>query len=405
MNKKVKLVASMLTVVMGVSALWGCASSNNSKKNDDKEIVVWSNLMDNEVEAVNEIAQQWAKDNNKKVKVLKDNSGYQEFLQAANSAKGPDMLFGIAHNNLGTFQAAGLLEEVPSDFVNRDDYVGSNVWDAVSYDGKAYGVPISMETYALFYNKDIVSKLPETMNELVEQAKAHGPSGFQFPINDFYYTAAFVQSYGGYVFGGGNGSLDVNNLGFNSEGSIKAYQYLQDLVQKDKFMVPDITGDIANNSFKSGEAIFYIGGPWDVSGFKEAGVNFGITAIPKINGVPAKSFMGVQSAFVSSKSESKDDTWKLMKYLIENSGDKLYEVGNRISVLKSELEKSEVANNDYTKGFIAQLKSAVPMPNVSETQAIWDGVKNIQRILLGEDPKTVAEDIQRAVKDAIGVSK
>ncbi|MGV2686569.1 extracellular solute-binding protein, partial [Clostridium perfringens] len=132
MNKKVKLVASMLTVVMGVSALCGCASSNNSKKNNDKEIVVWSNLMDNEVEAVNEIAQQWAKDNNKKVKVLKDNSGYQEFLQAANSAKGPDMLFGIAHNNLGTFQAAGLLEEVPSDFVNRDDYVGSNVWDAVS---------------------------------------------------------------------------------------------------------------------------------------------------------------------------------------------------------------------------------------------------------------------------------
>ncbi|MDZ5034217.1 hypothetical protein [Clostridium perfringens] len=115
--------------------------------------------------------------------------------------------------------------------------------------------------------------------------------------------------------------------------------------------------------------------------------------------------MGVQSAFVSSKSESKDDTWKLMKYFIDNSGDKLYELGNRISVLKSELEKSEVANNDYTKGFIAQLKSAVPMPNVSETQAIWDGVKNIQRILLGEDPKTVAEDIQRAVKDAIGVSK
>lgn len=404
MSKKVKLIASMLTVVMGVSVLGGC-SSNDSKKNDDKEIVVWSNLMDNEVEVVNEIAQQWAEDNDKKVKVLKDDAGYQEFLQAANSAKGPDILFGLAHNNLGTFQAAGLLEEVPSDFVNRNNYVGSNVWDAVSYDGKAYGVPISMETYTLFYNKDFVTKLPETMDELVEQAKAYGPSGFQFPINDFYYTGAFVQAYGGYVFGGGNGSLDVDDLGFNSEGAIKAYQYLQDLVQKDKFMAPDITGDIANNSFKSGEAIFYIGGPWDIAGFEEAGVNFGVTAIPKINGVPAKSFMGVQSAFVSSKSKSKDDAWKLMEYLIENSGDKLYEVGNRIPVLKSELEKSEVAENENTKGFIAQLQYAVPMPNVSETQAIWEGVKNIQRILAGEDPKTVAEDIQKAVKDAIEVSK
>ena len=403
MSKKIKLMAAMLTVVMGVSAVWGC-TSNTSEKNNDKEIVVWSNLMDNEVEAVNEIAQKWAKDNDKKVKVLKDDAGYQEFLQAANSSKGPDMLFGLAHNNLGTFQAAGLLEEVPSDLVNRDDYIGSNVWDAVSYDGKAYGVPISMETYALFYNKDKVSKVPETMDELVKQAKDHGPSGFQFPINDFYYTAAFLQSYGGYVFGGGEGNLDVNDLGFNSEGAIKSYQYLQDLVQKEKLMSPDITGDIANNSFKSGEAIFYIGGPWDVDGFKTAGVNFGITSIPKINGVEAKSFMGVQSAFVSSKSESKDDAWKLMKYLIENSGDKLYEIGNRIPVLKSELEKSEIANNEYTKGFIAQLQSAVPMPNIPETQAIWEGVKNIQRILLGEDPKTVAEDIQKSVKDAIEVS-
>ena len=52
MSKKVKLIASMLTVIIGVSALCGCESkSNNSKKGDDKEIVVWSNLMDNEVEA------------------------------------------------------------------------------------------------------------------------------------------------------------------------------------------------------------------------------------------------------------------------------------------------------------------------------------------------------------------
>lgn len=408
MNKKLRIIASLVTVIMGVSILYGCGkdtTKDNGKKSDSKEIVVWSNLMDNEVAEIDQIAQQWAKDNDKKVKVVKDDSGYQEFLTAANSAKGPDMLFGLAHNNLGTFQKAGLLEEVPSDFVNKDDYAGQNLWDAVSYDGKAYAVPISMETYALFYNKDKVKTVPKTMEDLIKQAKEYGPSGFQFAINDFYYTAAFMQTYGGYVFGGENGALDVNDLGFDNAGAIKSYQFLQDLVQKDKFMPADITGDIANSSFKSGDAIFYIGGPWDVAGFEEAGVNFGVTAIPTLEGKNVKSFMGVQAAFVSSKSTAKDDAWDLMKYLIENSGEKLYEVGNRVPVLKTELEKDAVKNDEYTQGFIAQTAYAIPMPNLSETQSIWEAVKNIQRVLSGEDPATVAKDIQQAVKDAIAVSE
>ena len=409
MNKKVKTISIMMAAMVGTSIFAGCGSeakeAGEKKEDSSKEIVVWSNLMDNEVEELNKIAQEWAKENNKKLKVVKDDSGMQEFLTAANSAKGPDMLFGLPHNNIGTFQKAGLLEEVPSGFLNKGDYVESNIWDAVSFDGKEYAVPISMETYALFYNKDKVKEVPKTMDDLVKDAIKYGATGFQFPINDFYYTAAFVQSYGGYIFGTKDGNYDVTDLGLNSEGAIKAYQYLQDLVQKDKLMAADTTQDIANSLFASQDAIYYIGGPWDISGFEDNGVNFGITAIPEINGQGAKSLMGVQTAFVSSKSDSKDDDWDLMKYLIENSGEKLYEVGNRIPVLKSELAKDEVKNSEYTQGFLEQLKYAVPMPNVSESQGIWDASKNIQRILSGEDPKAVADDIQKAMEDSIKVAQ
>lgn len=36
---------------------------------------------------------------------------------------------------------------------------------------KMYGFPIAIETYALYYNKDIVKKVPETWDELFEQGK------------------------------------------------------------------------------------------------------------------------------------------------------------------------------------------------------------------------------------------
>lgn len=404
MNRRFKLTALIISGVMVSTFLFGCGGKSKDNS-DDKEIVVWSNLMDNEVDEVNKIAQQWARENNKKVKVVQNESGFQGFLQAANSEEGPDMLFGLPHNNLGTFYEAGLLEEVPKDFVNKNDYLESNLWEAVSYEGKPYAVPISMETYALFYNKDKIKKVPDSMEDLIEDAKNYGKKGFQFPINDFYYTAAFIQTCGGYVFGEKNGKVNVEDIGLNNEGAVKAYKFLQDLVQKDKFMAADITQDIASTSFKNGEAVYYIGGPWDIQGFKKAGINFGVVPIPKFKGKNIKSFMGVQSAFVSSKSKYKEKTWKLLKYLIDNSSKKLYEVGNRIPVLKSELSKAEVGNNEYTNGFVKQISYAVPMPNISETQLVWEPVKNIQRILNGEDAKTVADDIEKRVKDAIEVSK
>ena len=405
MRKKLKLLTMLVAGICCTSMFAGCGqSSQTSAEKESKEVVVWSYLMDNEVEELDKIAQEWGKENGKKVKVIKDNSPFQSFLQAANSSKGPDLVFGLTHNNMGTFQQAGLLSEVPKDFANKEDYVNNTVWDAVSYDGKAYGVPISMETYALFYNKDKVKEVPKTMEDLVKQAKAYGPSGFQFSINEFYYGAAFVQSYGGYVFGGNNGTTNVDDIGLANDGAIKAYSYLQDLVQKDKLMPADITSDIANSSFKSGDAIFYIGGPWDISGFKDAGVNFGVVKLPKINGVDAKSFMGVQAGFVSSKSPIQDDAWSLMKYLANNTGERLYDVGNRIPVRKVELNKDQIKNNEFTQGFIAQTTSAVPIPNVPEIEAIWKPMENITRILNGEDPATVAKDIEKAVKDGIKVS-
>ena len=406
MSKKFRAMSLIIAGFMGITMLSGCGSTSSEKnKSSNDEIIVWSYLMDNEVEEVDKIAQEWAQENNKKVTVVKDNSDFQNFLQAANSSKGPDLVFGSAHNNLGTFYEAGLLEEVSDDFVNKDDYVNSTVWDAVSYDGKPYAVPISMETYALFYNKDKVKQVPDTIEKLVDEAKAYGPSGFQFSMNEFYYTAAFVQSYGGYVFGNKNGTVDTSDIGLDNEGSIKAYKFLQDLVQKDKLMPADITTDIANSNFKSGDAIYYIGGPWDVSGFKDAGVNFGVVPIPKINNTDAKTFMGVQSAFVSSKSEQKDASWDLLKYLIDNSPEKLYEVGNRLPVIKAKLESDEIKNNEYSQGFINQAKSSIPMPNVSEISSIWEPLKNITRIFNGEDAETVAKDIKQGVKDGIDMSK
>ncbi|HBM79294.1 MAG TPA: maltose ABC transporter substrate-binding protein, partial [Clostridiaceae bacterium] len=86
-----------------------------------------------EVKALDPIAQEWAKNTGNTVKVQADKGDFQAYLQAANSSKAPDIMFGIAHDNLGTFQKAKLLEEVPDGTINKSDYVQMSL-DAVSYD-------------------------------------------------------------------------------------------------------------------------------------------------------------------------------------------------------------------------------------------------------------------------------
>lgn len=429
MGKKMKLVAAMAAMVLTTGAVFGCSSSEASKdadkevkqeanqETDKKEetpkkeeekpaekqtLTVWSHLMTPEVEAISELANKWGAENNVDVKVLEDQSDMQGFLQAANSKSGPDIMFGLAHDNLGTFQKAGLLSEVPAGKFDNSVYASQAIVDAVTINGTQYAVPLAQESIALFYNKDLCAEAPQTWDELVEIAR---DKGFMFNVNDFYLAYGIVASNGGYVFKNNDGTLDPTDIGLGNEGAIKSYQFLQDLIQKEKFMPADINDDIAKGEFLSGNTAFYISGPWNVASAKDAGLNFGIAPLPKMGENPTPSFLGVQTAFVSAKSEKQDLAWDLVKYLSENSGETLYDVGNRIPVLTAVLNNDKVGADVYTQGFAAQAKNAVPMPNIPEVAAMWaPAADNIKLLTAGQiDAETCGKIIAEQI--AVGIAQ
>ncbi len=166
-------------------------------------------------------------------------------------------------------------------------------------------------------------------------------------------------------------------------------------------MPADITGDIASSNFKDGKSAFYISGPWDVAQFEKAGLNFGVAKIPTIKGGDYKSFLGVQTAMVSSKSQNKDLSWDLLKHIVDNEGEALLKAGNRIPVLKTVADSQTVKDNQYFQGFIEQANSAIPMPNILEMQAVWNATSQITRLYKGESPETVGKDVVSAIEKGI----
>lgn len=403
MSKRKKSIAMLLATAMISLSVVGC-SSKTEETSGEKELTVWSHLTPAEVKEVNEVAQVWGKENGVKVKVVEDKGDMQAYIQAANSSKGPDVMFGLPHDNLGTFEKAGLLAKVPEGVLNEEDYASKQLVDAVTLNGDQYALPIAQETISLFYNKDLVKEVPKTIEEVVKIGKE---KGFVFDVPNFYMSYGFISSNGGYVYKNNDGTLDPTDIGLNNEGAIKGYQFLQDLVVKDKLVPADMNGDIANGQFKDGKAAFYISGPWDVNSFKDAGINFGVAPIPTFNGQPIKTFMGVQTAYVSANSKKQDLAWDLTKYLSENTSDILLETGNRIPVLKSVTESEKFAKNEYMSQFAEQTKVADPMPNIPEVQAMWGpGASNLKLLMTEQlSAKECADLTVKQIKEGIAQQK
>ncbi|MBU5455966.1 sugar ABC transporter substrate-binding protein [Caproiciproducens sp. MSJ-32] len=400
MGKRSKLLAVVLAGALAATSLVGCGGksgtdSNGGGSGEKTTLTVWSHFTTAEVEEFDKIAKAWGEANNVEVTVVEDQGDFQAMIQAAQSDNGPDIILGVPHDNLGTYQKAGITAEVPSGLVSADKYTSEAIVDSVTLDGKIYAVPFAQETTALFVNKDLVKSNPATMEELVEMAKE---VGFEYDINNFYFSYAFLAANGGYVYKNNNGTLDPTDIGLGNDGSVKGLQFLSDLVNKHKLMAADINSDIAKSDFAAGKTGFYISGPWDVQTAKDGGINFEIIPLPTLEGKAPQPLMGVQVAFVNANSKNQESAWKLMEEFIAKGQDVIYNTGHRIPV-----DKDYVVDDVYTKAFMEQAKTANPMPNIPEIQAMWTPANNnLQLLSSGQvDAKTAGQNMVDQVKEGI----
>jgi arabinogalactan oligomer/maltooligosaccharide transport system substrate-binding protein len=395
---------------LSVAALMGSALAAGGTANASGPhgtVVVWSYLTAPEVQVLQKEANQWAKETGNKAEIILSTASMQAFATAAHSGKGPDMVFGIPDDNLGTFWAAGLLAKVPKGEIQYSQY-DKVALNATRFHGVQYAVPIDLETYALFYNKKMVKTPPKTFAQLFQMAKAFDAkapySGFEYDINNFYYSYAFIAGFGGYVFGGSNGNLNPNDIGLDNKGAVEGLQFIRSFVTQG-FMPADVNGTIADANFAHGKLAMLIDGPWDISTYEKAGVDFGIEPLPLLpNGKHPASFFGTQAAFVSATASPSQQklAWSLMKYLVHHSAMDLLKAGNRIPALASE-QPAALKADPYLEPFIQQSQWAQPMPNIPQMQAVWTpGADALTLVTSGkESPALAARNMVKDIRMGI----
>lgn len=313
------------------------------------------------------------------VQVTVEKGGLYDAQKAAiegPSGKGPDV-FVIPHDKMIETVSQGLLLEINDSIAEQlNEEINSTAMKTVTIDGKVYGVPLSIQTYVLFYNKKLVSKPITTFEELAEQAKTfNDPKNnkfiFLFDANTGSPEYTLISTYGYKVFG--EDGTDEEHPGFDTPEFKKGLEVLQ----KYHEIVPIDPGDLGNTDFLNtqfieGKTEYILSGPWDVKTFKEAGVDLGATTLPTYDGHQERSFGFVQNAVVSAYTKYPNAAQLFAQYLAsQESAELLYSKAYGITARKDYKEVEGLSNDEILQVIASAFDDSIPMPSAKKISYFW----------------------------------
>ncbi len=364
--------------------LWLIVLASCADDPTQRPLKLWHAYRGGEEQAIEASAKRFTEETGVPVEVL--SVPFDAFSSKLTSAiphgAGPDV-FIFAHERLRQFHRLKVVAPSTARLA-RDKYLPSTV-QALEVDGEFYGYPLSLKTLALFINTDLVKEAPTTTDEWLGQLEqtsnaAQTKFGLAYAAGDFYLHAPFVFGFGASLFD------EKGRASFDTPGMAKSLAFVKSL-QDRGFMPQEVSGALVKSLFNEGRAAMVISGPW-FTGEIEPSVHYRIAPLPTVSetGLALTPFLGVEAAFVSSRSHRPDDAQKLAEYLSVGEASALrVNPGRQIPAELAAYERPEVASDPVISAFKEAGQRAVPMPNTLEMAKVWEPMKLALRgVLQGE---------------------
>ncbi|KIL45657.1 sugar ABC transporter substrate-binding protein [Jeotgalibacillus soli] len=390
----------------------GDSSSDAATEGDQPEVLkVWVNDDEDQTAAATQVFEKFTEETGIEIEATPMNmlDAVQALDLDGPAGNGPDLFF-QPHDRIGDLVNRGLA--APIDLGDAEGEYSETAIKAVTFDGATYGAPLVVETYATFYNKDLVEEAPATMDELMAIAKEQTDAsaqtyGFLMEAANFYFSYPFFGANGAYVFNNEGGTYDVTDIGLNNEGAVAGGQLIQSWYENEYIPV-EINPDIMNGLFTDGKVGVVISGPWSIPTYSEAlGDSLGTAILPTVDGTNATSFVGVKSWMVSEYSEHKEAATELALFLTNEENSTLYyEQAGELPANQAALESEAVTSNELIAPFAEQIQYGTPMPSTPEMQQVWEPINNaLLFIAQGDDVQEVLDEAVQTIQDNIEMSQ
>ena len=289
---------------------------------------------------------------------------------------GPDV-FIFAHERLRQFVDASLV--APSNAGGDDTYLPQAL-EALTLDGKTYGHPLALKSLALYVNTALVHEAPTDTDAIAQVAQSlrrekPGVYALAYEAGDFYFHAPWLFGFGGTLFD------DAGRAQFDTPAMAAACAYVKGLL--DSGTLPDeASGALIKSLFNDGRAAMAISGPW-FAGEISPRVAYSVVPLPRVSttGLPARPFLGVEAAFVSSRAQSGADA--LAHHLATGESAIIRALkGRQVPAEAAAYLDARVANDGLLRAFGEAAREALPMPHTLEMARVWEPMKLALRAVL-----------------------
>ena len=283
-------------VVLATTLVAGCGSGGSGSSGGTVDLSFWNGLTGPDKAAVDQVIAGF-NSSHPTIKVTSSPTPwdilYSKLLPAFSAGKGPDLV-GISSDQLPGYANKHVIQPLDSLLSSGAVDKGSIVSSALAagaYQGKQYGLPIEATPLMLYYNKKEfaaagITAAPTTWDEWAADAKKltlpGGLNGAPKQYGMAIGTNNTVELFPILMWqaGGGLFSEDGSKVLLNSDQSKQAVQYWAGLIANDHISPPGLSGADADKLISSGTAAMEVNGPWATTGYKQAGIDYGLAPIP-----------------------------------------------------------------------------------------------------------------------------
>jgi len=320
------------------------------------------------------------------------------FSAASLSGAGPEIVL-ASFDSMKKLAKENILKNL-TDEIDYNIFI-SGLTELSSFDSKKYIIPFSSSDFLIFYyNKDIISDVPTTFDEVIALSKdslsSEDPKyGFVFNASEPDWTVPFVGGFLDWFYEYNSGDVNLNTAAME-----KTLDFINSIYNVENIMPQNRGYEELDNLFKSGKASMIINGVWAVEEYREAQINFGISKIPRnagavLNPTPMISglgFMVNNNSTVNSFETSK----KIINFMISADVQTSWALNTSSFPAITGLETNKLSNDDLIYNILLQAKICRGKPPEEDLQLIRDVLRiNIESVLTGEiSPADAKEKMQ-----------
>ncbi|MDH6428352.1 ABC transporter substrate-binding protein [Paenibacillus odorifer] len=341
-----------------------------------------------------------------------------KFLTSATNGGTPDVLFWDRWRT-SLYAPKNVLHPVDEyltrDGISEDDFYSESLRE-LSYDDKLYGLPLTVDARALFYNKKLLAEAglqpPTTWDELEAAAtkltKWNGnkleTAGFS--MGDLGLFNMYLQQAGGTML------TEDGKTNFNNEQGKQVLEFWDRLMNKDKVYKVGFELGLGEgqDAFVTGKVAMLYSGPWMLSTYNKYGkdLDYGIVPPPAGPNGDKGSVMGGFGLVIPEGSKHKEEAWEFIKWWTANKDNALLWAKTSLNLpgYKPSMEDPFFKDDPKWQPFLETLEFAKVRPNhpgysVMETDALAPNLQLNQqnKMSIDETLRKSQEEGDKMLKD------